>query len=75
MFTITKAELQLLTTNGNLQRDTLSDIIAFFTYFVVRVAKEGKTSVDYAFIDKYNIIDEVLGQLKNIYINCEINFY
>lgn len=73
MFTITKADLQLLTTNGNLQRDTLSDIIGFFTYFVIRVAKEGKTSVNYAFLDKHNIIDDVLGKLKQMYINCDVS--
>lgn len=73
MFTITKAELQLLTTNGNSQRDTLPDIIGFFTYFVIRVAKEGKTSVSYTFIDKNHIIDEVLGQLKQMYINCDVS--
>ena len=75
MFTITKAELQSIMNNKGSERDTVSDIIEFFRFFVIRSAKEEKHDVIYYFVDKNHIVDEALTQLKRIYIDCYISCF
>lgn len=74
MFSITKAELQLLMNNKSSENVTANDILEFFRFFVIRCAKEEKHDVTYYFVDKNHIVDEVLNKLKNIYIDCDISY-